>query len=70
MQDPDLYCYRLSYFIDYDVELVWQLVQRHGGYISVQVGGDYEFHVPREYAPMILMAFPLLTRQRQKDLYV
>ena len=69
MSDPDLYCYSLFYYIDYDPELVWQLVQRHEGYIQPQVGGHYDFYIAREYASILLLAFPMLRRQYQKDLY-
>jgi len=48
MSDPDLYCYSLFYFIDYDVELVWELVQRHQGNIQPQVGGHNDFYKPRD----------------------
>lgn len=68
--DPDLYCYRLAYYMTYDPECVWELVQRHGGYISVQAGGYYEFHIARDYASLLVLAFPELIRQYQKDLYV
>jgi len=69
MQDPDLYCYSLSYYIDYDPEAVWLLVQRHQGSIQPQVGGHYDFYIPRDYASILVLAFPLLRRQPQKDLY-
>ena len=67
--DPDLYCYSLYYYIDYDPELVWSLVQRHEGHIQPQVGGHYDFYIPRDYASILVLAFPLLRRQWQKDLY-
>jgi hypothetical protein len=67
--DPDLYCYSLPYFVDYDPELVWELVQRHDGSLSPQFGGSYDFYIPRDYAVMLLLAFPLLRRQFQRDLY-
>ena len=70
MSDPDLYCYSLFYYIDYDPEDIWQLVQRHGGNISPQVGGHYGFYIHRDYASILVLAFPLLRRQYQKDLYV
>jgi hypothetical protein len=69
MSDPDLYCYSLFYFIDYDPEDVWLLVQRHQGNIQPQVGGHYDFYIPRHYASILVLAFPLLKRQYQKDLY-
>ena len=69
MSDPDLYCYSLFYFIDYDPEDVWSLVQRHQGNIQPQVGGHYDFYIHRDYASILVLAFPLLKRQYQKDLY-
>ncbi len=68
--DPDLYCYCLPFFVDYDPEEIWALVQRHGGSIHPQVAGQYEFYIHRDYAVLLLLAFPELRRQRQKDLYL
>jgi len=48
---------------------VWSLVQRHQGNIQPQVGGHYDFYIPRDYASILVLAFPLLKRQYQKDLY-
>jgi hypothetical protein len=70
MHEPDLYCYKLSYLMPYDPEDIWSLVQRHGGFISIQPGGHYDFHIHRDYAVMLVLAFPELIRQYQKDLYV
>lgn len=67
--EPDVFCYQLPSFIDYDPELVWALVQRHEGYISVLAGGSYEYYIAREYASILVLAFPELRRQYQKDLY-
>ena len=69
MSDPDLYCYSLPYFVDYDPEDIWALVQRHEGSLSPQHGGNYEFYIPRQYASILVLAFPMLRRQYQKDLY-
>ena len=69
MSDPDLYCYSLPYFVAYDPEDIWSLVQRHRGSLSPQFGGSYEFYIPRDYASILVLAFPLLRRQYQKDLY-
>ena len=69
VSDPDLYCYSLFYFIPYDPEDIWDLVQRHEGNIQPQVGGHYDFYIPRHYASILVLAFPLLKRQYQKDLY-
>ena len=70
VSDPDLYCYSLFYFIPYDPEDIWDLVQRHEGNIAPQVGGHYDFYIPRDYASILVLAFPLLKRQYQKDLYI
>ena len=70
MSDPDLYCYSLFYFIPYDPEAIWSLVQRHNGNIQPQVGGHYDFWIHRDYACLLVLAFPLLKRQYQKDLYI
>jgi hypothetical protein len=53
----------------YDPELVWALVQRHSGYMTILPAGYYEFYIAREYASLLVMAFPGLRRQYQKDLY-
>ena len=70
MSPPDLYCFQLSYSMPYDPEDVWELVQRHGGSMSVLHSGYYEFYVSERYLSFVIMAFPLLTRQPQKDLYI
>jgi hypothetical protein len=45
------------------------LVQRHQGNIQPQVGGHYDFYIHRDYASILVLAFPMLRRQYQKDLY-
>lgn len=67
--DPDYYCYRLTYNQHYDPEAVWELIQRHAGYISVHPGGQYEFYIHRDYATILVLAFPELTRLWDNDLY-
>jgi hypothetical protein len=67
--EPDLFCYTLAYWMTYDPELVWELVQRHLGYMTVLPAGHYEFYIPRQYASILLLAYPELRRQFQKDLY-
>ena len=69
MQLPDLYCYTLFYWVDYDPESVWQLVARHQGSIQPQPGGQYDYYIHRDYASILVLAYPLLRRQFQKDLY-
>jgi hypothetical protein len=69
IQEPDVFCYQLAYWMTYDPESVWQLVQRHNGYMSVLPAGYYEFYIDRDYASILVLAFPQLRRQYQKDLY-
>ena len=69
LAEPDVFCYQLPYFVLYDPESVWQLVQRHGGSVSSLYGGQYDYYIDREYASILVLAFPLLRRQYQKDLY-
>jgi hypothetical protein len=69
MREPDVFCYNLAYWMPYDPEAVWELVQRHSGYMSVLPAGYYEFYIPSEYACLLVIAFPGLRRQHQKDLY-
>ena len=70
LREPEMFCYSLPYYIDYDVEEVWTLVQRHGGSVSPQAGGFYDFYILGEYACILVLAYPLLRRQYQKDLYL
>lgn len=69
MREPDVFCYNLAYWMPYDPESVWQLVERHAGYMSVLPAGYYEFYIPSQYASILVLAFPCLRRQYQKDLY-
>lgn len=67
--EPDVFCYCLPYYVGYDPESVWELVQRHSGYMSVLPAGYYDFYIAREYASLLVLAYPELKRQYQKDLY-
>jgi hypothetical protein len=59
-------CYRLDYRSDYDEELVWSLVQRHGGYISIrQTCIDFWLH--ESWEVVLNLAFPDLVRQADLD---
>lgn len=69
IREPDIFCYSLPYFIDYDPELIWELVQRHSGSVSYLNGGQYDYYINRHYASILILAFPELRRQYQKDLY-
>ena len=69
MREADLLCYTLAYYIDYDEESVWSLVQRHQGH--VQPGRDcYQFWIPREYQSILVLAYPKLIRSDARDLYL
>lgn len=64
--DIKLACYRLDYRSSYDEELVWALVQRHGGHISI--GPDYiHFWIAPEWEIVLNMAFPDLIRRSDLD---
>ena len=68
-REPDIFCYQLPYFVLYDPEAIWELVQRHGGSVSYLNGGQYDYYIDRSYASILILAFPQLRRQYQKDLY-
>ena len=67
---PWILCYQLPYFIDYDPEEVWSLVQRNGGPVTSLPGGCYDYYIARDYASILLVAWPDLRRQYQKDLWL
>ena len=69
ISEPDILCYQLAYFVLYDPEAIWELVQRHGGSVSYLNGGHYDYYIDRQYASILVLAFPELRRQYQKDLY-
>ena len=61
-----LHCYRLSYRSTYDEEMVWALVQRHGGHISIRQDG-IDFWIQPEWEIVLNIAFPDLERRRELD---
>lgn len=69
-REPDIFCYTLAYWMPYDCESIWELVQRHGGSIAPLAGGYYDYYIACEYASIVVLAYPLLRRQYQKDLYM
>ena len=69
IQEPDIFRYQLPYYVFYDPEQIWEMVQRHGGSVSYLNGGQYDYYIQREYASILVLAYPLLRRQYQKDLY-
>lgn len=62
------HCYRLNYRADYDEEMVWKLVQRHGGMISVE-SGCIDFWIAPEWEDILVMSFPDLVRVPSRDYY-
>jgi hypothetical protein len=69
IREPDVYCYTLAYWMTYDPEDIWSLVQRHGGSVAPLAGGYYDYYIDKQYACILVLAYPLLRRQYQKDLY-
>jgi hypothetical protein len=64
--DTVLRCYRLSYRSNYDEEVVWALVQRHGGHISIRQD-SIDFWIHRDFEPLLVLAFPDLERRADLD---
>ena len=58
-------CYRCAWTV-YDPERVWQLVQRHGGYMEPKLA-CVDFYISVEYQSLLVMAFPRLTRRPELD---
>ena len=65
---PALVCYRLAYRAEYDEELVWALVQRHGGHISIRQD-CIDFWIAPEWQELLILAFPDLERRPSQDYY-
>ena len=63
---PVIECWRLRPGMPYDEELIWELVQRHEGYLSIK-SDCIDFFVPREYSVLLQIAFPLLIRKPELD---
>ena len=64
--DRVLVCYRVWYWAELDYELVWEFVQRHGGYL--RIGPDHcDYWILREYAALLVLAFDSLVRQPNQD---
>ena len=64
--DTTLKCYRLDYRSNYDEEVVWSLVQRHGGHISIRQD-CIDFWIHRDWEEFLLLAFPDLIRKPELD---
>jgi hypothetical protein len=64
--DRILVCYRVWYWAELDYELVWEFVQRHGGYL--RIGADHcDYWLLKEYAALLVLAFDSLVRQPNLD---
>lgn len=50
----------------YDEERVWQLVQQHQGMLSIR-GDCIDFWIPRQWAALLVLAFPGLRRKPELD---
>jgi hypothetical protein len=61
-----LVCYRLDYRSSYDEEMVWSLVQRHGGHISIRQD-CIDFWLEPQWEIVLNIAFPDLIRRRDLD---
>ena len=64
--EPRLKCYRMDYRSGYDEEMVWSLVQRHGGHLSIRVD-HILFWLEPEWEIILVMAFPELERIPRED---
>lgn len=63
---PTLLCYRLAAGMDYDEEVIWAFVQRHGGHLSIK-GDCIDFWIPVEYQSMFVLAWSQLRRKAEFD---
>ena len=61
-----LRCYRLNYRASYDEEMVWSLVQRHGGHISIRAD-SIDFWIAPAWEIVLNIAFPDLERRPELD---
>ena len=59
-------CYRLDYRSDYDEEMVWKLVQAHGGLISIR-RTCIDFWLHESWEVVLNLAFPDLIRVTDLD---
>jgi hypothetical protein len=63
---PSLACYRLDSRMDYDEEVIWAWVQRHGGHLSIK-GDCIDFWIPAEYESMFVLGWSDLRRKSEFD---
>ena len=60
-------CYRLNYRSSYDEEMVWALVQQHGGHLSIRLD-CIDFWIHHSWEVVLILAFPDLERRPELDL--
>jgi hypothetical protein len=56
----------MDYYMGYDEELVWSLVQRHGGHLSIRVD-HILFWLAPEWEVILNISFPDLRRISSED---
>ena len=64
-----LRCYRLDYRSSYDEEMIWALVQRHGGHISIR-NDCIDFWIHESWEIVLNITFPDLVRRPDLDYVV
>jgi hypothetical protein len=52
--------------MNYDEEVIWAFVQRHGGQLSIK-GDCIDFWIPVEYQSMFALAWSELRRKSEFD---
>lgn len=61
-----LYCYRLTYRVNYDEEAIWSYVQGAGGHISIRQD-CIDFWVSESARVFLVIRWPLLEAQPDRD---
>lgn len=59
-------CYRLNYRATYDEEMIWALVQRYGGSISIR-SDCIDFWIDPQWEIVLNITFPDLERRYDLD---
>lgn len=65
-----LLCFRLqAWAVDYDEEVIWEFVQRHGGFLSIR-HDSIDYWLDQRYEVFVLLAWPELVRIPSLDYVV
>ena len=59
-------CYRLTSRSPYDEDEIWSMVLRYQGWMSIRQD-CIDFYLAREYACMLVLAFPLLEPRPEQN---